>query len=1182
MGSEPSESLNWPYITHLESCPSRHSPTDSSDEPEIENGSDEGGWVQSMVAKEPKWKFWLRSATIFVKRAAIMLPSDQRRVASLSLEERTEKPPMTKAVVIFCFLAPALPNLFAQSAAPLLPGNGVVNAADGAAAIAPGDWLSLYGTNLADGLHQAQSLPLPTTLNGVTVEVQAGGQSYAAPLTFVSPGQINCQLPYEATTQVQIRVRNAAGITAWVPLTVVASAPRFLTWSQTGAGPVAATTSSYKIVDAKNPAKPGDYVVAYLIGLGQTSPAATTGKAAPDGVSGPLETVGNVFVSIAGQTVNTAFAGLSPGSVGLYQVNFQVPSNVVAGDYPIQIIAGTAKGQTVATLPAGAAPITLYNNFNPNACSLTSTSSVTLANDAYVSRLQVWYQWAQNETGVNYTVSSASKTVAQGTMTRSSCDPLQSSWCGADAPVFASWPAATYTVTLSKAQMCQNAQSSGTGFVNLTGVWSTAGWQPAAGGQIGPSGGTVSGGGFSLTAPAGAFSSPATFSITQSTQPIATQTSAVTGLYQFQGMPDAIGQPITVSLDVKATGATDGEAFLVMSVDDDPRSPVLMLPAKIANGKLTATLPAVAGPPAAQSGSSPAQASDKRPATVPQDAAPPAPVTSGRGTLLGVARFVSVASKSGKYAVHYQRDFPENMDYADTVAALLDEADPKVAATGIEVAKRSHIDCHIYSFNYFGPIFKIKKNAQGEYLAGFADSEIWGADQIGLNVNTDLLGQPRSVTEVRTTTAHELYHVYQALYDPRGSNVRKSIQSSPWLWFLEASAEWFMNSMANDPTFVSDLAVANLDYFLVRGLDFVPSGLALSWPPLSEEVQNHGYGAATFLEYAAPVGGANQTEIGKTIQLMAQTTGLIFKNYTWSPLDAWMQQNVFLRDRWLGYLETYAGGKLNRFSNNPSFTTSGLVAGTLHAQSYSFNSDSDSGTTFNWTAPDMSGALAVVNFKNTSTKWAPGSQLNLTLPVTNSYLEGIVYRRTGGSVQFVATFKDSMVFQNAEQMAARGDTLYVLLANGNADRPFAKAHSFQLVVQLTTTQLPAYKWLRWSLGPAGSPWDTGGNFLLDLNQSCALQWKLNTFTSSCQYTTNGSMPSIYTTYMTGSVDPVKKTISFQNLYGHSGGYTCTVNVTNRCCPAIRGTESTGCRRRVNRTRCRTLEVPVKSAFSRKA
>src|ERR1022692_3106477 len=35
MGSEPSESPNWPYITHLANCRNRNSPIDSSDESSI-------------------------------------------------------------------------------------------------------------------------------------------------------------------------------------------------------------------------------------------------------------------------------------------------------------------------------------------------------------------------------------------------------------------------------------------------------------------------------------------------------------------------------------------------------------------------------------------------------------------------------------------------------------------------------------------------------------------------------------------------------------------------------------------------------------------------------------------------------------------------------------------------------------------------------------------------------------------------------------------------------------------------------------------------------------------------------------------------------------------------------------------------------------------------------------------
>src|ERR1039457_931752 len=111
---------------------------------------------------------------------------------------------------------PVLPGTGVLNAAdntpvPVLPGTGVLNAADNTPNFAPGTILSLYGTNLAQGT-QSGSLPLPTTLLGTSVEVQASGRTYAAPLFFVSTAQINAQLPYEAIGNgVQIRVKTAAG-----------------------------------------------------------------------------------------------------------------------------------------------------------------------------------------------------------------------------------------------------------------------------------------------------------------------------------------------------------------------------------------------------------------------------------------------------------------------------------------------------------------------------------------------------------------------------------------------------------------------------------------------------------------------------------------------------------------------------------------------------------------------------------------------------------------------------------------------------------------------------------------------------------------------------------------------------------------------------------------------------------
>ena len=60
-----------------------------------------------------------------------------------------------------------------------------------------------------------------------------------------------------------------------------------------------------------------------------------SGNPAP---SNPLANVSNAAqVTIDGQTAPISFAGLTPGGVGLYQINFTVPANARAGSLPVVI-----------------------------------------------------------------------------------------------------------------------------------------------------------------------------------------------------------------------------------------------------------------------------------------------------------------------------------------------------------------------------------------------------------------------------------------------------------------------------------------------------------------------------------------------------------------------------------------------------------------------------------------------------------------------------------------------------------------------------------------------------------------------------------------------------------------------------------------------------------------------------
>ena len=94
----------------------------------------------------------------------------------------------------------------------------------------------------------------------------------------------------------------------------------------------------YRIVDGRqiladrsSPAKAGEALVIYCSGLGPVDPAVASGQAAP--AQEPLvRTTNEVTVTIGGKNAPVFFSGLTPGLVGLYQVNVIVPDGVDPGD----------------------------------------------------------------------------------------------------------------------------------------------------------------------------------------------------------------------------------------------------------------------------------------------------------------------------------------------------------------------------------------------------------------------------------------------------------------------------------------------------------------------------------------------------------------------------------------------------------------------------------------------------------------------------------------------------------------------------------------------------------------------------------------------------------------------------------------------------------------------------------
>ena len=262
---------------------------------------------------------------------------------------------MRNAVLVsLVVLLRALP---AAAQAPNLPANSVVNAASFAPGVAPapGSIISIFGTSFASQLQVASSIPLSTSMGGVSVMFNG---SIPAPLYFVSQGQINAELPAGLTgSSATIQVRNGSGSSATQTVTIAPFSPSIFTITQQGNGQAIVVFSLEPTVFAGTvpgapgrPAKAGDFLTIYANGLGAVSPAVPDGNAAPG--TPPLATTTTTpTVTLGGKTCTVLFSGLVPGLVSLYQINIQVPTGVTAGNAELLITMGgvtSLSGVTIA------------------------------------------------------------------------------------------------------------------------------------------------------------------------------------------------------------------------------------------------------------------------------------------------------------------------------------------------------------------------------------------------------------------------------------------------------------------------------------------------------------------------------------------------------------------------------------------------------------------------------------------------------------------------------------------------------------------------------------------------------------------------------------------------------------------------------------------------------------------
>jgi uncharacterized protein (TIGR03437 family) len=233
---------------------------------------------------------------------------------------------------------------------PAITAGGIVDGASFTAsrAVAPGSIISIFGTHLADTAGGATQFPLPLGINNVafSFDIPSAGISLPAHFHYVSPTQINVQVPWElanhpsATVKVIINYTYSAEYT----LNLATYAPGFFTYQSNGQSFAAAEDLSYTVITASHPVSRGSTVALFLNGLGPVNNQPADGWPEADNSS---ITVSTPTITIGGQPATVTFSGLAPGFADLYQVNATVPNGIGTGAQPVTCTIGGVSCQTV-------------------------------------------------------------------------------------------------------------------------------------------------------------------------------------------------------------------------------------------------------------------------------------------------------------------------------------------------------------------------------------------------------------------------------------------------------------------------------------------------------------------------------------------------------------------------------------------------------------------------------------------------------------------------------------------------------------------------------------------------------------------------------------------------------------------------------------------------------------------
>jgi len=210
--------------------------------------------------------------------------------------------------------------------------------------VAPGELVSIYGTNLGPGTPvEVKTGNLPTTLGGTEVMLN----ETKLPIKFASKYRVDVQVPYLVGVpgDLWVTVSYGGGSSNPVNLTTQTAKPGLLSINPTGLGQLEAVNADGSLNKDQAAAR-GSEVTVYASGLGVTQPSIQAGQAPP---SRPTPVAYNtVSATVAGQPAMVIDASLVPDRPGVYAVRLQVPLATPVGVAEVKVSVASSSSQNGA------------------------------------------------------------------------------------------------------------------------------------------------------------------------------------------------------------------------------------------------------------------------------------------------------------------------------------------------------------------------------------------------------------------------------------------------------------------------------------------------------------------------------------------------------------------------------------------------------------------------------------------------------------------------------------------------------------------------------------------------------------------------------------------------------------------------------------------------------------------